>query len=133
MHPAESVADLVKALKGMSSKWINDTFWHGRFSWQSGYGAFSYSRSLVPEVKKYIENQREHHRRISFREEVERMFQKAGIEYTVVDAEEDVAMTEKYGVRQAPTLIVTDGESFNKITNVSNIKKFIEETKTETV
>lgn len=81
MHPAESVADLVKALKGMSSKWINDTFWHGRFSWQSGYGAFSYSRSLVPEVKKYIENQREHHRRISFREEVERMFQKAGIEY----------------------------------------------------
>ena len=42
-------------------------------------------------------------------------------------------MTEKYGVRQAPTLIVTDGENFNKITNVSNIKKFIEETKAETV
>ncbi|MBQ7160540.1 MAG: ribonucleoside triphosphate reductase [Clostridia bacterium] len=61
------------------------------------------------------------------------LLQKAGIEYTVVDAEEDVAMTEKYGVRQAPTLIVTDGENFNKITNVSNIKKFIEETKTETV
>ena len=59
------------------------------------------------------------------------MLDKAGIEYTHVDAEEDVELTNKYGVRQAPTLVVTDGDSFNRIPNVSNIKKFIEETKAE--
>ena len=81
MHPSESVADLVKNLKGTSSHWINENYYKGKFSWQSGYGAFSYSRSLIPEVKTYVENQREHHRRVSFREEVERMFRKAGIDY----------------------------------------------------
>lgn len=81
MNPSDSVSDLVKNLKGTSSHWINENYYNGRFSWQSGYGAFAYSRSLIPEVKRYVENQREHHRRISFREEVERMFQNAGIEY----------------------------------------------------
>ena len=81
MHPSDSVSELVKNLKGTSSHWINENYCNGGFSWQSGYGAFSYSRSLIPDVKRYIENQHEHHRRISFREEVECMFQKAGIEY----------------------------------------------------
>ena len=62
MHPGESVADLVQSLKIQSSKWINTQHLHGDFSWQSGYGAFSYSKSLVPAVKRYIDNQREHHR-----------------------------------------------------------------------
>ena len=80
MHPSESVASLVKELKGQSSRWINDKFLHGAFSWQSGYGAFSYSRSFVPAVKRYIDNQREHHRRVSFQEELASIFQKAGID-----------------------------------------------------
>ena len=81
MHPDESVASLVKEVKGQSSRWINERFMHGRFGWQSGYGAFSYSRSLVPDVKGYIDRQKEHHRRVTFREEVESMFRKAGIEF----------------------------------------------------
>ena len=81
MHPAESVASLVKELKGQSTRWINDNYLHGAFSWQSGYAAFSYSRSFVPAVKAYIENQREHHRHVSFQEELADIFQKAGIEY----------------------------------------------------
>ncbi|MBO4802192.1 MAG: IS200/IS605 family transposase [Bacteroidaceae bacterium] len=80
MHPTESVASLVKEMKGQSSRWINQKFHRGTFSWQSGYGAFSYSRSLVPAVKQYVENQHEHHRRVSFTEELEDIFRKAGIE-----------------------------------------------------
>jgi REP element-mobilizing transposase RayT len=81
MHPSDSVAALVKELKGASSHWINQNHCHGTFAWQSGYGAFSYNGSLLPVVKQYIANQREHHRHIPFAEEVERMFRKAGIEY----------------------------------------------------
>ena len=81
MHPAESVATLVKELKSQSTRWINETYLHGTFSWQSGYGAFSYSRSFVPAVKAYIDNQREHHRRVTFQDELADIFRKAGIDY----------------------------------------------------
>ena len=81
MHPAESVASLVKELKSQSTRWVNDNYLHGAFSWQSGYGAFSYSLSFVSAVKVYIENQREHHRRVSFQDELADIFTKAGIDY----------------------------------------------------
>lgn len=82
MHPAESVSDFVKTLKGQSSRWINERFLHGDFSWQSGFGAFSYSKSFLPVVKEYITHQKEHHRRISFRTELEEIFKKAEIDYS---------------------------------------------------
>ena len=81
MHPGESVADLVQSLKIQTSKWINGKYLPGTFGWQSGYGTFSYSRSFLPVVKRYVENQQEHHRRKTFREELEEIFQKAGIAY----------------------------------------------------
>ena len=81
MHPAESVSDLVKSLKAQSSKWINETYMRGIFGWQQGFGAFSYSKSLVPAVKRYIENQKEHHRHVTFQEELADIFSKAGIDY----------------------------------------------------
>jgi REP element-mobilizing transposase RayT len=80
MHPSESVASLVKEMKGQSSRWINQKFYKGTFSWQGGYGAFSYSRSMVAAVKGYIDNQCEHHRKKTFEEELAEIFQKAGIE-----------------------------------------------------
>ena len=52
---------------------------------------------------------------------------KAGVKYTKVLADENPDMTAKYGVRQAPTLIITVGDDFDKIVNVSNIRKFAEE------
>ena len=55
------------------------------------------------------------------------LLDKAGISYTKIDAELDVDMTNEYGIRQAPTLVITNGNEAVKVTNVSNIKKYIEE------
>jgi putative transposase len=75
--PATStLADAVQKLKGSSSRWL------GRgFSWQEGYGAFSVSPSQVAVVKKYIQNQEEHHRKRSFAEEFVVLLRSCGIEY----------------------------------------------------
>lgn len=81
MHPGESVSELVQSLKIQSTKWINEKFLHGEFGWQSGYGAFSYSKSLVPAVKRYVEKQKVHHQRVSFEDELKGILEKAGIDY----------------------------------------------------
>ena len=52
---------------------------------------------------------------------------KAGVPYSTVYADENIAETEKYGVRQAPTLVLNQGDTFEKVINLSNIKKFAEE------
>jgi REP element-mobilizing transposase RayT len=65
-----TIADLLHDIKQSSSKLINKNQWTPeRFSWQEGYGAFSYSRSHLDNVYHYIQNQQEHHRTKSFREE----------------------------------------------------------------
>lgn len=77
MRPAQSLSDLMRAVKGDSSKWINDKrFVRGRFSWQEGYGAFSYSKSHVPNVIQYIRNQENHHRKRTFIEEYHELLEK---------------------------------------------------------
>ena len=68
--PHQLIPDLLQDIKGSSSSWINDRqFVRGKFQWQEGYGAFSYEHSRIDAVAKYINNQEEHHRRKSFREE----------------------------------------------------------------
>ena len=63
LPPTVAVSKAVQLIKGGSSAWLKDTFpWTRGFGWQDGYGAFTVSRSLVPEVENYIRNQREHHR-----------------------------------------------------------------------
>ncbi|REE25069.1 REP element-mobilizing transposase RayT [Winogradskyella pacifica] len=70
MRPTQSLSELMKQVKHDSSKWINKKgFVNGRFSWQSGYGAFSYSKSEVPRIINYIKNQEEHHKKVVFKEE----------------------------------------------------------------
>jgi len=70
MRPVQSLSDLMKKMKGETSSWINrKKFCRGRFSWQEGYGAFSYSKSQLPKVIRYIENQEIHHRKKTFLEE----------------------------------------------------------------
>ncbi|MCG3167770.1 MAG: hypothetical protein POELPBGB_03565 [Bacteroidia bacterium] len=70
LPPSMSVSEQMRMLKATSSKWINDNkFVKGKFSWQEGYGAFSYSRSQRNSVINYIINQEEHHKKHSFREE----------------------------------------------------------------
>ena len=81
MSPTDSISQFVQSIKVQSSKWINDRFLHGDFSWQSGYGAFSYSKSLVLAVRQYIENQEEHHKHVSFYDELVDILKKAGVDY----------------------------------------------------
>ena len=69
---ARSMEDIAKLFKGESSHWINDNnLILNKFKWQRGYGAFSVSASQLEKVKKYIENQDGHHRKISYTEEYE--------------------------------------------------------------
>jgi putative transposase len=70
MRPVQSLSDLMQDIKAGSSKWINDRgLVKGRFEWQQGFGAFSYSKSQVDTVTTYIQNQEEHHRKKTFIEE----------------------------------------------------------------
>lgn len=66
----QSIADLMQDIKANSSQWINvNQFCSSRFEWQAGYGVFSFSKSQVPNVIHYIQTQKEHHRKVTFREE----------------------------------------------------------------
>lgn len=67
--PKISVSDVLKQVKGETSHWINqEDRLSSEFSWQVGYGAFSEGYSGLPRVRRYIENQKEHHRKMSFDE-----------------------------------------------------------------
>lgn len=82
LHPKQALADLMREVKTNSSKWINNQkFLRYRFEWQEGYGAFSYGKSQVDSVMKYILNQEEHHRTLSFRTEYLDFLQKFEIEH----------------------------------------------------
>lgn len=72
MRPSQSLSDLMQDIKADSSQWINNRkFILGKFSWQEGYGAFSYGKSQIPKVIQYIERQEEHHEKKTFMEEYE--------------------------------------------------------------
>ena len=80
--PTILISDLVRDIKAGSSKFINDNNWiNGKFNWQEGYGAFSYSKSSVDSVVKYILNQEEHHKKKKFKEEYLGLLEKFEIEY----------------------------------------------------
>ena len=79
-----ALAKVVENIKKESSKWIKANTPVSNFAWQAGYGAFSVSSSKVEIVKKYIINQKEHHKKITFKEEVEEFIQNYDlIEYDV--------------------------------------------------
>jgi REP element-mobilizing transposase RayT len=82
LRPDLSLSDLVRDVKAGSSKLINERRWViGRFSWQEGFGAFSYSRSQLGAVIRYIENQQKHHAKKSFREEYVELLEKFNVDY----------------------------------------------------
>lgn len=82
LKPGMSISDLVRDIKNNSSKFINEQkYLKGKFSWQEGYGAFSYAHSQIENVYRYIENQEEHHRKVSFKEEYFDFLKKFEIEY----------------------------------------------------
>jgi REP element-mobilizing transposase RayT len=82
MKPDLSLSDLMRDVKAGSSKFINEKHWvMGRFSWQEGFGTFSYSRSQLGAVIRYIENQQKHHAKTSFREEYVELLEKFDVDY----------------------------------------------------
>jgi REP element-mobilizing transposase RayT len=82
LRPDRAVSDVLRKLKANASGWMHDVFPSlQHFSWQRGYAAFTVSQSQVGAVKQYIARQKEHHRKVSFREEFIQFLIENGIEY----------------------------------------------------
>ncbi|HEY3853103.1 MAG TPA: IS200/IS605 family transposase [Verrucomicrobiae bacterium] len=80
--PDIALSDLVRDVKAGSSKFINENRWiAGRFNWQEGFGAFSYSHSQLQNVTRYVKNQEQHHRKRTFRDEYIEMQEKFKVDY----------------------------------------------------
>jgi putative transposase len=82
MKPDAALSDLVRDIKRDSTNFVNNEInMRGKFGWQEGFGAFSYSHSQIDSVAQYIVNQEEHHRRKTFKEEYETMLKDYAVEY----------------------------------------------------
>lgn len=82
VSPVISISDFMRITKSNSSKWINELpDYTYNFRWQSQYGAFSVSESQIQNVKKYIQNQEQHHLKISWEEEFIQLLKEHGIKY----------------------------------------------------
>jgi REP element-mobilizing transposase RayT len=82
LNPKQSISDLMRLVKGDSAEFINkEKLTIGKFAWQDGYGAFSNSRSQIHEVVLYIQNQKEHHVKRTFKDEYIDMLKKYEVDY----------------------------------------------------
>lgn len=82
LNPIQSISDFMRTIKSDSSEWINiNKLTPHKFQWQEGYGAFSYSKSQIDGVIKYIINQQEHHKKISFIDEYKKMLVNFNIDF----------------------------------------------------
>ena len=80
--PHQLIPGLLQDVKGSSSKWINEKkFVKGKFNWQEGYGAFSFSHSHIDRVVKYINNQEQHHKRQTFHDEYLQLLKKYDVTF----------------------------------------------------
>ena len=79
--PADlAIADAIRDIKSISSGWRHENG-DPSFAWQTGYGAFTVSKSMVPRVTQYIDRQEEHHKKKTFREELLELLRRHGVEY----------------------------------------------------
>lgn len=82
IKPNIALSDLVRDIKANSSRFVNEKrLVKGKFSWQEGFGAFSYSISQLDDVIRYIQNQEEHHRETSFKDEYLKYLKRFDIEF----------------------------------------------------
>ena len=78
----KAIADVLRVVKTNSSRWIHDVIPAcASFAWQPGYGAFAVSQSNIEKVRKYIANQKEHHRTMTFKDEYVALLKRHGIPY----------------------------------------------------
>jgi putative transposase len=75
------LADVVRDVKAVSSRWVHEETADREFSWQEGYGAFTVSASQRDMVREYIAKQEEHHRKRTFQEEYVELLKRSGVEY----------------------------------------------------
>lgn len=80
LKPTLNISKFLEKLKPSVTKWARSII-HPKFEWQDGYGAFSIGESQIPAVRKYIRNQKEHHKKQSFEDEFKSMLTQAGIEF----------------------------------------------------
>ncbi len=96
LQPDQALSDLIRDVKRDSTNFVNNEIKPGaRFGWQEGFGAFSYSRSQVDVVTKYILGQQEHHRKKTFREEYEGLLKEFAIQYDATFLFHDLAVAER--------------------------------------
>jgi len=82
LRPDRALSDVLRDLKCNASGWMHDVFPRlADFSWQRGYAAFTVSQSHLPDVQRYLARQKEHHRKVSFRDEFILFLKANGIEY----------------------------------------------------
>jgi putative transposase len=82
LPPALALAVLVREVKAKSSRWVHERpSARDTFAWQGGYGAFSVSESAAPDVEKYIRNQEERHRKLSFEDEFRGLLKLHNVEF----------------------------------------------------
>lgn len=81
LRATHSLAEVVRDVKAVSSRWIHEEIGVAKFAWQEGYGAFSVSSSQCSAVRQYIDGQADHHRRKGFQEEYLEFLIKCGVEY----------------------------------------------------
>ena len=81
LNPQKSIADVIKQIKGSSSHYINENnIIPDKFSWQTGYAAYSVSESVVEKVFQYIKSQKEHHQKKTYQQEYEEFLKLYGLE-----------------------------------------------------
>lgn len=82
LKPSIALSQILQHIKGNSSKWLNEEkIEQQNFHWQEGFSAFTVSESQVEHVRHYIRNQEEHHRKLSFQDELRALLIKHGIEF----------------------------------------------------
>jgi putative transposase len=81
LRATHTLADVMRELKRASSIWVHSDMSKPEFAWQEGYAAFTVSASAIDEVRRYIENQEEHHRERSFRDELKILLQRSGVKF----------------------------------------------------
>jgi len=82
LKPSMAISDLIRDVKNNSSNFINEKrFVPGKFSWQEGYGAFSYSQNQIDRVYQYILNQEDHHRKTTFKDEYNELLNEFEVSY----------------------------------------------------
>jgi REP element-mobilizing transposase RayT len=82
MRPSCCLSDLIREIKKSSNEYINENkLSHFKFQWQEGFGAFSYSQSSLDNVIAYIHNQKEHHKKKSFKSEYKEILESFQLDY----------------------------------------------------